>query len=475
MAELFSDLTNESWVVFQDAERAETRALLRRFDRHTVVFEHYTLDAVLRVSEVLSSFKIMCRGSVIYSGRVLIRSLINAGPTVICEATLDDAWIDIEALSGAGGASLMERYREFFMQHQRFHLIHPRYTAAVAGLRNYLDDVRMWLDQLALGLPVREGQDHSQVEREAAWALREPIVGTIRNLFERYEEAVKEVPPEQEPAHFAYGQRQVRHLLLDSPFVFRTFRKPLGYAGDYMMVAMMFSDPCAGPSLFARVLNCYSLDLPPILAHRNRIDYLAGWLEQEAARAMRQQRQARVFNLGCGPAREVQTFLEKSVAANGAHFTLVDFNQETLDHTRRDLSRISADHGRRSGLEFVRKSVQQLIKEGARTWAAGSKPEHDLVYCAGLFDYLSDNVCKLLVEILWEMVAPGGLLVVTNVDRHPSRAQMECFLEWSLVYRDTAAMRRLVPASVPSDNVVLRRDVTGVNIFLELRKPEHGR
>jgi extracellular factor (EF) 3-hydroxypalmitic acid methyl ester biosynthesis protein len=72
------------------------------------------------------------------------------------------------------------------------------------------------------------------------------------------------------------------------------------------------------------------------------------------------------------------------------------------------------------------------------------------------------------------MVAPGGLLIVTNVDRHSSRAQMECFLEWNLVYRDSQGMRRLAPGSVPSEDVVLKRDETGVNIFLELRKPEHG-
>jgi extracellular factor (EF) 3-hydroxypalmitic acid methyl ester biosynthesis protein len=474
MVEFDNALANESWVVFQDADLVETRALLRRFDRHTVAFEHYTLDAALRVSQVLSNFKIICRGTAVYSGRVLIRSLINSGATVLCEATLDDAWIDITALAGGNAGGLMERYREFFQKHERFHLISPEYTAAVAGLRNYLEDVRLWLDHVGLGLPEVESRERSQIERQTAWAIRDPIVETIRTLFERFEETAAKIPENLEAAYFAYGQRQVRPLLLDAPFVFRTFRKPLGYAGDYMMVAMMFGDPCVGPSLFARVLNCYSLDLPPILAHRNRIGYLLGQLEKETLRAMRHRRQARIFNLGCGPAREVQTFLERSAAADEARFTLVDFNQETLNDTRRDIDRLCAKHGRRTEAEFVRKSVQQLLKESARNRVAGTTPQYDFVYCAGLFDYLSDNVCKLLVEILWGMVAPGGLLIVTNVDRHSSRAQMECFLEWNLVYRDSQGMRRLAPGSVPSEDVVLKRDETGVNIFLELRKPEHG-
>ncbi len=474
MAEPMTELVHESWVVFHNAAQVETRAVLKRFDRHQVVFEHYTLDSLLRTSEVLADLKILFQGTVLYSGRALVRSLVNTGPTVICEATLDDEWMDLPAAEGASTASLLERYHEFFQAHQKFHYIRPEYTAAVAGLRNYLGDVRLWLDHVALGLPVVKGKDRPQVERDAAWKLREPIVQTIGDLFDRYEHVAQQVPEELQPAYYAYGQRQVRRLLLDAPFVFRTFRKPLGYAGDYRMVAMMFGDPCEGPSLFGRILNCYSLGLPPIRAHRNRVDYLAGRLEQEALRAMRQDRRLRVFNLGCGPAREVRQFIESSACADHAEFQLVDFNQETLDEAKQQLETARSDHGRRTALQFLRKSVQQILKESARRRAAGQVVQFDLVYCAGLFDYLSDSICKHMVDIFWEMVAPGGLLIVTNVDQHPSRAQMECFLEWNLVYRDTAGMRRLVPASAPADEVVLKRDPTGVNIFLELRKPDHG-
>ena len=99
MAELTTGLENESWVVFLDADQGETRALLRRFDRHSVIFEHYTLDAVLRVSEVLSNFKIVCRGSVIYSGRVLVRSLVNR---VLPPGRYSEVW---DGRDGSGQAS----------------------------------------------------------------------------------------------------------------------------------------------------------------------------------------------------------------------------------------------------------------------------------------------------------------------------------------------------------------------------------
>jgi extracellular factor (EF) 3-hydroxypalmitic acid methyl ester biosynthesis protein len=117
--------------------------------------------------------------------------------------------------------------------------------------------------------------------------------------------------------------------------------------------------------------------------------------------------------------------------------------------------------------------VQQLLKQADRTIQYAANEQYDLVYCAGLFDYLQDKVCRKLMTIFYEMLAPGGLLLVTNVDVHPSRAEMECFLEWHLIHRNTQRMAELVPAGIPRDDMVIKRDSTGVNLFLELRRPQH--
>ena len=43
--------------------------------------------------------------------------------------------------------------------------------------------------------------------------------------------------------HEAYLRRHLHPLLLCSPFAYRTYQKPLGYAGDYEMVNMIVRDP----------------------------------------------------------------------------------------------------------------------------------------------------------------------------------------------------------------------------------------
>src|SRR5690606_21713648 len=109
--------------------------------------------------------------------------------------------------------------------------------------------------------------------------------------------------------HRAYCRRQLHPLVMCAPFVHRTYEKPLGYAGDYEMVNMILRDPLEGASIFAKVVNSYFLAAPPAEAHRNRIDYLTEMLSDETRRRVRTGKVARIFNLGCGPAREVQSFL----------------------------------------------------------------------------------------------------------------------------------------------------------------------
>jgi extracellular factor (EF) 3-hydroxypalmitic acid methyl ester biosynthesis protein len=99
--------------------------------------------------------------------------------------------------------------------------------------------------------------------------------------------------------------------------------------------------------------------------------------------------------------------------------------------------------------------------------------QYDLVYCAGLFDYLADPICRRLTGILYDWVAPGGLLITTNVDSsNPRRVTMDYIMEWHLLYRNGADMEGLRPHNAPG--VKVEADTTGVNIYSLMRKPNRA-
>jgi extracellular factor (EF) 3-hydroxypalmitic acid methyl ester biosynthesis protein len=169
--------------------------------------------------------------------------------------------------------------------------------------------------------------------------------------------------------------------------------------------------------------------------------------------------------------------LREHPVSSTTHFTLLDFNEETLKHVVSMLNQIKHQHNRSTQFQFIKRSVNQLLKEASRPTPQSSTSEQfDFIYCAGLFDYLSDIVCKRLMDMFYGMLAPGGLLVATNVSDalntlRPFRYSMEYILDWHLIYRDGPQVATFAPELAPPESSNVISEDTGTNVFIEVRKP----
>ena len=56
----------------------------------------------------------------------------------------------------------------------------------------------------------------------------------------------------------------------------------------------------------------------------------------------------------------------------------------------------------------------------------------------------------------------------------PFRYSMEYILDWHLVYRNGDAFARLAPDAAPAESIKIIAEDTGVNVFMEVRKPGHA-
>jgi extracellular factor (EF) 3-hydroxypalmitic acid methyl ester biosynthesis protein len=170
---------------------------------------------------------------------------------------------------------------------------------------------------------------------------------------------------------------------------------------------------------------------------------------------------------------EVQRFLASDVPV-GAEFVLLDFDDETIAYARKQLDRIQRSAALHSQVRVIKKSVNQVFKDSARSREAPTGGRFDFVYCAGLFDYMTDSFCQHLMSIFYEWVAPGGLLLATNVEsRNPQRFTMSYLLDWHLFNRDANDCRKIAPPMVAGDTMRIYSDLTGVNLFIEVRKDRH--
>jgi hypothetical protein len=82
------------------------------------------------------------------------------------------------------------------------------------------------------------------------------------------------------------------------------------------------------------------------------------------------------------------------------------------------------------GVETINASVRDFLKR--RVAVSG----FDLIYVLGLHDYLSVPIAQRLSEVLFEMLNPGGQLVITNyLPNLVDSGYMEAFMDWWLIYR----------------------------------------
>ncbi len=460
----------ESEVAFQTAGGVEICARLTRLTRHAATFEADDFAAALRASEVLAGFKITAGSRVIYFGRAVVSNVIHTGDSLLCEAKLDNLGSETAYFLPEAGVdgNLPEAYETFFQAWQNNYRIASEFKVLVADVESYLTGVRQWLEQLEFGL--KDRGDKAALESAILNAAAPKIIAAFNGQHQRFEEMIGALPPEAVGAHQDFVRQHWHKLFLVSPFGHRTYHKPIGYAGDYEMMNMIYRNQPEGRSLYEQLIHLLLVSQWPAISVRNRIAHLGENILNETARVARAGKTARILNVGCGPAREIQNFLRETLLSNQADFMLIDFNEETLLHAGEKLVEAKREFARRTPIRTEQISVYELLKRTQRHSAGAEK--FDLIYCAGLFDYLAPDTCRALMELWHDSLSPGGLMLVANMtDTKPFRHFIEFILDWQLIYRNSRELLSLVPERCRETTRVIAEPAS-VNLFLHTRKPD---
>ncbi|NUA25810.1 class I SAM-dependent methyltransferase [Cupriavidus basilensis] len=459
---MYSQTQIDPVVSFRNSQGEQVRGTIINLQRKALVMEIYNPYSIVQVSEVLSELSVRMGSKNAYLGKAVVMSLVNTGLTAVVSLTLIDEWRELSDLPNEPKS--VGREAELFINDwdARFN-IRRDYQIVVNEMRAFLSEVSRWVEQVDLteNLPKTDGR----LREDVFYELATPIMLKVKTYLDRLEGEAEQVDTEIAPVHRTYAQSALHPLLLRAPFVYRTFTKPLGYAGDYEMVNQILNDPQQGPTTYFQIVNTAFLKAAVATAHRNRIALLVDFLSRQADAARAAGRPFRILNVGCGPAFEIQRFVREYPQPELLSFQLVDFSEETLAYTKSSIEGSAASAGHKVSVEMVHQSVHELLKRKITPDDAGLR-EFDAVYCAGLFDYLSDKVCSRLLSYFAARTRPGGQLLVTNVHSdNPEKFGMEHLLEWYLIYRDEARMSMLLPEQ--SRDHKLYVDQTGVNVFAE--------
>jgi len=473
-----SDLQNREFkdglVLCRSNAGASLRGKIIRLGRLSISFEVCETETGLRLSEVLKEFKIFLDNKETYSGRAVLTNILQTTVLTVCEVKLDEPGVYIGInMPFNGNVSFLDAYEKCMGRwRQQFKLL-PEFKLAVLDIQSYLTELKLLLEEIEISITTHPTRTRAELEQQIFHDLAGAMLGSIDAIHERFEEAAGRVPPDQRVHYQALVHRQLHPLFLCSPFGHRTFFKPLGYAGDYEIMNMIHRNTFEGGSLFARVVHYWLVNQWAARSVRNRVAHMKTKLIEETARAVREGRRARILNIGCGPAREVQDFVAEHALSDQAEFTLLDFDAETLAYVTSRLLEVKRQNQRSTDVKTIQASVMQIIKDSCSTSRSFLGGEFDLIYCGGLFDYLSDKVCQQLVSLFYNCLTPGGLTVVANMNNQdrPFHQMVEYLLDWHLIYRNSQDMRSFVPEKAVEGYWSVLVEPAAVNYFLEVRKP----
>lgn len=336
-----------------------------------------------------------------------------------------------------------------------------RFRGLVYDIRDRLQALESRIDALGGAASAASDADERELELAVAEVVGAHLDQMFTGVYDHLVEAASSFTSEELQRCRDFFREQLSPLLYQAPLFERSNRKPLGYAGDYEMMNLIYRSEALGKSLFAKCLSRYCINHPNCRAVRNRAVYLHGRITGFVAG--RAGRRTRILSVASGPAREIQMLLQdERLDLGDVEIHLLDQDASALRAAQQQLRQLSARRAVAPSIQFVHKAMANVIKGGV-------DGPYDFVYSAGLFDYFSDALARRAATRLHRLLDAGGELVIGNfrsVDQH--RAFMELALDWQLIYRSEDELRALYDGIATTVDV--EAEPEQINLFVTLRR-----
>lgn len=253
----------------------------------------------------------------------------------------------------------------------------------------------------------------------------------------------KAMPPKEWTAFIQSVQTHpVNRLLKEAPQFAHSQTWPRGYKGDAEMMDLIYGmgkngQYLAQSSSLGRQINEVQEEWSTHRAANRRLKRIANAIDKAAAE---KPGKTTILSVACGHLREINY---SHAAANNLIGQWI-----ALDQDEASLALIQESYPH-VPIQCRHQSITSLLK------GAQIEP-FDLIYAAGLYDYLKVNTAKKLTEILFNSLRPGGKLLIANFT--PNTEEMgilESLMDWTLIYRDMKEMAQLT-TDLPSNQAEVK-------------------
>lgn len=226
-----------------------------------------------------------------------------------------------------------------------------------------------------------------------------------------------------------------------------------GYNGDFEIIDHIYTQKIhPDPHLRGWDLYFHAQSAPN--AVRNRKAYFQRLMQAHVA-VNTSARPLSVLNIASGPGRDLCEFFQNHPGA-AVEVDCVDMDARAIAYARR-LCAYWEDR-----IHFHHRNVLRFVPDRG----------YDLVWSAGLFDYLNERLFVHVLKALIAVTNKGGEVVIGNFsDHNPSRDYMELLGNWHLQHRSRETLTRLaIEAGAAPAGVQVLWEPEGVNYFLHIQR-----
>jgi len=250
-----------------------------------------------------------------------------------------------------------------------------------------------------------------------------------------------------------------------------SYEKPHGYTGDFEIIDRMYTKHVTDDDHLKNWDRYFQSQSAPV-AVRNRKSYFLD-VASSLVNTFPEKDRLPILNVASGPARDVYEFFEDvqsnvAIDREGADpdppqngdvvFECIDNDPDAIDYAKE----LCAPY-----LDWISFHERNALR-------FNTDKKYQLIWSAGLFDYLGEKVFRFLLRNLLSMLREDGELVIGNfAPNNPTREYMELIGDWHLYYRDADDLRDLAErCDVAPEDIRIGREPENVNLFLHVKRGE---
>jgi extracellular factor (EF) 3-hydroxypalmitic acid methyl ester biosynthesis protein len=327
-------------------------------------------------------------------------------------------------------------------------------------LKDFLEGLKLELNSVEEEISKNGNRYADQYRESIATVIGKYLYETVLNFYQKTSIIFNKIDEAQKKYSIEFFRRKMNELMYAAPIVDRIYNKPLGYAGDYEMMNIIYKTQAEGLTLFNKCIHNLFIRDPAAEAVRNRAEYLCNKIKK----LIEMNKELKILSVASGPAMEIQLLLDRDLIPHDTaiEINLLDQDEDALKHAQYELKTRLKKY-KNIKVNYLHIAVKNIIARGLDT------SNYDLIYSAGLFDYFSDPVAQLAVNKLITNLKQKGQLIIGNFNTsNPSRPVMEIALDWHLIYRSEKDLERLYSHYGSSFNI--EKEHLGINLFCIIEK-----